>query len=57
VPDSTAAADEVSRGPLEHRHTRGTALAFCSQAPIDKIERYRAGRRRVELPVMVVLRP
>jgi predicted dithiol-disulfide oxidoreductase (DUF899 family) len=44
VPDSTAAADEVSRGPLEHRHTRGTALAFCSQAPIDKIERYRAAR-------------
>lgn len=43
-PSCTAGADEVSRGLLEHLQTRGTTLAFCSRAPIDKIERYKAER-------------
>jgi predicted dithiol-disulfide oxidoreductase (DUF899 family) len=43
-PSCTAGADEVSRGLLEHLHTRGTTLAFCSRAPIEKIERYKAER-------------
>ena len=43
-PSCTAGADEVSRGLLEHLHTRGTTLAFCSRAPIDKIESYKAER-------------
>jgi predicted dithiol-disulfide oxidoreductase (DUF899 family) len=43
-PSCTAGADEVSAGLLEHLHTRGTTLAFCSRAPIEKIERYKAKR-------------
>jgi predicted dithiol-disulfide oxidoreductase (DUF899 family) len=43
-PSCTAGADEVSRGVVEHLHTRGTTLAFCSRAPIEKIERYKAER-------------
>ena len=43
-PSCTANADEVSAGLLEHLHTRGTTLAFCSRAPIEKIERYKAER-------------
>jgi predicted dithiol-disulfide oxidoreductase (DUF899 family) len=40
----TAGAAEISRGLLEHLHARGTTLAFCSRAPIEKIERYKADR-------------
>jgi predicted dithiol-disulfide oxidoreductase (DUF899 family) len=43
-PSCTAGADEVSRGLIEHLHTRGTTLAFCSRAPIEKIEAYKAER-------------
>src|SRR4051794_33413183 len=43
-PSCTAGADEVSAGLIEHLHTRGTTLAFCSRAPLEKIERYKAER-------------
>jgi predicted dithiol-disulfide oxidoreductase (DUF899 family) len=43
-PSCTANADEVSPGLLDHLHTRGTTLAFCSRAPLEKIERYKAKR-------------
>lgn len=40
----TAGADEISPGLLEHLHKRDTTLAFCSRAPIEKIERYKTER-------------
>ncbi len=43
-PSCTAGADEVSAGLLAHLHTRGTTLAFCSRAPIEKLEKYKAER-------------
>jgi len=43
-PSCTAGADEVSRSLLEHLHTRGTTLAFCSRATIEKIQRYKDKR-------------
>jgi predicted dithiol-disulfide oxidoreductase (DUF899 family) len=43
-PSCTAAADEVSRGLLEHLHTRDTTLAYVSRAPLAKIERYKTRR-------------
>jgi predicted dithiol-disulfide oxidoreductase (DUF899 family) len=43
-PSCTAGADEVSDGLLQHLHTRNTAFAYVSRAPIDKIERYKHKR-------------
>ncbi len=43
-PSCSAGADEISDGLLEHLHTRDTALAAVSRAPIDKIERYKASK-------------
>jgi predicted dithiol-disulfide oxidoreductase (DUF899 family) len=41
-PSCSAAADELSDGLLAHLHTRDTAFAVVSRAPIDRIERYKA---------------
>jgi predicted dithiol-disulfide oxidoreductase (DUF899 family) len=38
----SAGADEVSRGLIEHLHTRDTELVFVSRAPIEKLERWKA---------------
>jgi predicted dithiol-disulfide oxidoreductase (DUF899 family) len=38
----SAGAEEVADGLLEHLHTRDTAFAYVSRAPIEKIERYKA---------------
>jgi predicted dithiol-disulfide oxidoreductase (DUF899 family) len=38
----SAGADEVSRGLIEHLHTRDTELVYVSRAPIDKLERWRS---------------
>jgi len=43
-PSCSAAADEISKGLLEHLHARETTLAAVSRAPIDKIERYKASK-------------
>ncbi len=43
-PSCTAGADEMSKGLLEHLHTRDTTLVYVSRAPIDKIEKYKAKR-------------
>ena len=43
-PSCSAAADEISKGLLEHLHARETTLAAISRAPIDKIERYKASK-------------
>jgi predicted dithiol-disulfide oxidoreductase (DUF899 family) len=43
-PSCTAGADEVSRGLIDHLHTRDTTLAYVSRAPIDKIEQYKHKR-------------
>ena len=41
----SAGADEVSRGLIEHLHTRDTELVFVSRAPIEKLERWKAKKR------------
>jgi len=41
-PSCSAGGDEVSRGLVEHLHTRDTELVFVSRAPIDKLERWKA---------------
>jgi predicted dithiol-disulfide oxidoreductase (DUF899 family) len=43
-PSCSAAAAEVSDGLLEHLHVRDTSFAVVSRAPLDKIERYKAGK-------------
>jgi len=41
-PSCTAGIDEVSRGFVEHLHTRDTTYATVSRAPSEKLERYKA---------------
>jgi predicted dithiol-disulfide oxidoreductase (DUF899 family) len=41
-PSCTAGADEISRGFLEHIHTRDTTFAAISRAPLAKLETYKA---------------
>ncbi len=43
-PSCTAAADERSKGLVDHLHTRDTTLATVSRAPLAKLERYKAKR-------------
>ena len=43
-PSCTAGIDEVSRGFLDHLHTRDTTYAVVSRAPSEKLERYKAAR-------------
>jgi predicted dithiol-disulfide oxidoreductase (DUF899 family) len=38
----SAGADEVSRGLLDHLHSRDTTLAYVSRAPLPKLERWKA---------------
>ncbi len=40
----TAGTDELSRGFLEHLHTRDTIYAMVSRAPLEKLERWKAKR-------------
>jgi len=40
----TAGADEMSKGLLEHLHTRDTTFVYVSRAPLDKIAAYKAKR-------------
>ena len=41
-PSCSAGADEVSRGLLDHLHSRDTTLAYVSRAPLESIERWKA---------------
>ncbi len=41
-PSCSAGADEMSKGILEHLHTRDTSFTYVSRAPIAKIENYKA---------------
>ena len=41
-PSCSAGADDVSRGLVEHLHTRDTELVYVSRAPIEKLERWKA---------------
>jgi predicted dithiol-disulfide oxidoreductase (DUF899 family) len=43
-PSCTAGADEMSKGLIEHVHTRDTTFAYVSRAPLAKIEAYKARR-------------
>jgi predicted dithiol-disulfide oxidoreductase (DUF899 family) len=43
-PSCTAGTDELSRGFLEHLHTRDTSYAMVSRAPLAKLERWKAKR-------------
>ncbi len=43
-PSCTAGTDEISRGLLEHLHTRDTTYALVSRAPLEKLERWKAAR-------------
>jgi predicted dithiol-disulfide oxidoreductase (DUF899 family) len=43
-PSCTAGADEMSKGLLDHLHTRDTTFAYVSRAPIAKIEDCKARR-------------
>lgn len=40
----TAGVDEVSKGFLDHLHTRDTTYALVSRAPLEKLERWKAKR-------------
>jgi predicted dithiol-disulfide oxidoreductase (DUF899 family) len=40
----TAGTDEVSRGFLDHLHTRDTTYAMVSRAPLEKLERWKQKR-------------
>ena len=41
-PSCTAGTEELSEGLLDHLHTRDTALAMVSRAPLEKLERWKA---------------
>jgi predicted dithiol-disulfide oxidoreductase (DUF899 family) len=41
-PSCSAGADEVSKGLLEHLHSRETTLAYVSRSPFPKLEAYKA---------------
>jgi predicted dithiol-disulfide oxidoreductase (DUF899 family) len=41
-PSCTAGTDEISRGFMEHLHTRDTMYALVSRAPLEKLERWKA---------------
>ena len=41
-PSCTAGTSELSTGLLEHLHTRDTSHALVPQAPLDKLERWKA---------------
>ena len=41
-PSCSAGVDEMSRGLLDHLHTRDTTLAYVSRAPLEKLERWKA---------------
>jgi len=41
-PSCTAGIDEISPGFLDHLHTRDTAFALVSRAPLEKLERWKA---------------
>ena len=41
-PSCTAGIDELSRGFLEHLHTRDTTFALVSRAPLEKLEAWKA---------------
>ena len=43
-PSCTAGTDELSRGFLDHLHTRDTSYALVSRAPLPKLERWKAAR-------------
>src|SRR6476646_793396 len=43
-PSCTAGTDEISKGFLDHLHTRGTTYAIVSRAPLAKLERWKAQR-------------
>jgi predicted dithiol-disulfide oxidoreductase (DUF899 family) len=40
----TAGTDEISRGFLQHLHTRDTTYAMVSRAPLSKLERWKKAR-------------
>jgi predicted dithiol-disulfide oxidoreductase (DUF899 family) len=40
----TAGTDEVSRGFLDHLHTRDTTFALVSRAPLEKLDRWKDSR-------------
>jgi predicted dithiol-disulfide oxidoreductase (DUF899 family) len=41
-PSCSAGIDELSRGFLEHLHTRDTSFAMVSRAPLEKLEAWKA---------------
>ena len=41
-PSCSAGIDELSRGFLDHLHTRDTTFALVSRAPLDKLEAWKA---------------
>ena len=41
-PSCSAGIDELSRGFLDHLHTRDTSFALVSRAPLDKLEAWKA---------------
>jgi len=41
-PSCTAGIDELSRGFLDHLHTRDTSFALVSRAPLEKLEAWKA---------------
>jgi predicted dithiol-disulfide oxidoreductase (DUF899 family) len=43
-PSCTAGTDELSRGFLDHLHTRETSYAMVSRAPLEKLERWKRKR-------------
>ena len=48
-PSCSAGIDEVSRGFIDHLHTRDTTYALVSRAPLAKLERWKA-RKGWDLP-------
>jgi predicted dithiol-disulfide oxidoreductase (DUF899 family) len=43
-PGCTAGVDELSTGILTHLRSRDTGFALVSRAPLDKLQKYQAGR-------------
>jgi len=43
-PSCTAGTDELSKGLLDHLHTRDTSYAMVSRAPLEKLERWKEKR-------------
>ena len=52
-PSCTAGTDELSRGLLDHLHTRDTSYAMVSRAPLPKLQRWKGWHEWIGIDLSV----